>query len=105
LTTEKSLRITIETQSQLVIHLGSARFWCEQCASEVEMVSLETTADVAQAKVKAIQVLVDNERLHSSHSHGPVRICLNSLLKRLKKFVDPKTLQRFVSDSDLKEPS
>jgi hypothetical protein len=103
LTTERSLRITIETQSQLVI--GSARFWCEHCASEVEMVSLETVAEVAQAEVKAIQVLVDNERLQSSHSHGPVRICLNSLLKRLKKFVNPKTLQRFVSDSDLKEPS
>jgi hypothetical protein len=105
LTTKKSMRITIETQSQLVIHLGSARFWCEHCASEVEMVSLGSAAEVPQAEAKAIEVRVDNERLHSPHSHGPVRTCLNSLLKRLKKFGDPKTLHRFIGNSDLKEPS
>ncbi|HWY09195.1 MAG TPA: hypothetical protein VNY24_20200 [Candidatus Acidoferrales bacterium] len=99
------MRITIETQSQLVIHLGAARFWCEHCASEVEMVSLENVAEVPQAEVKAIQVVVDNDHLHPPHSHGPVRTHLNSLFKRVKKFGDSKTSHRVISNRDLKEPS
>jgi hypothetical protein len=94
------MRITVETQSQLVIHLGSARFWCEHCASEVEMVSLKS-AEVPQAETKAIQVLVDNERLHSPH--WPAWVYLNSLLKRLKGFGDKKSLHRDISNRDLKE--
>jgi hypothetical protein len=97
------MRITVETQSQLVIHLGSARFWCEHCASEVEMVCLESAAEVPQAEVKAIQVLIDNERLHSPH--WPVWVYLNSLLKRLKRFGDKKSLDRHVSNRDLEEQS
>jgi hypothetical protein len=101
LTAKKSMRITVETQSQLVIHLGSARFWCEHCASEVEMVSLERAAELPQAEVKAIQVLVDNERLPSSQ--WPVWVYLNSLLKRLKGFGDMKSLHRHASNRDLEE--
>jgi hypothetical protein len=47
------MRITIETQSQLVIHLGSARVWCEHRLSEMEMLCLESAVELAQVEVKA----------------------------------------------------
>jgi hypothetical protein len=97
------MRITIETQSQLVIHLGSARVWCEHRLSEMEMLCLESAVELAQVEVKAARALVDNERLQSSR--GPVWVYLNSLLKRLKKFGDMKSLHRDVSNRDLEEAS
>jgi hypothetical protein len=100
LTTKKTMRITIETQSQLVIHLGSARVWCEHRLSEKEMLCLQSAAEL---EVKAVRALVNNERLQSSH--GPVWVYLNSFLKRLKRLGDMKSLHRHVSNRDLEEQS
>lgn len=98
---KKTTRITIETERLLVIHRGAAvRVWCEQCASEVDMVPLESAAELAQVDVETIQHLLDNEKLHWSQVGGPVRVCLNSLLESIsKKLLDcdsdksPKYLQ------------
>jgi hypothetical protein len=82
LATKKTVRITIESERLLVIrHGASVREWCEQCATEVDMIPLESAAELGQVAAGTIQRLLDNEKLHMSKLSGPVRICLNSLLK------------------------
>jgi hypothetical protein len=83
---KKTVRITIETSRLLVILRGtSARAWCEHCASEVEMIPLESAAELAQVNLEAIQRLLASERFHLAKPGGPVRICLNSLLKSIQE--------------------
>jgi hypothetical protein len=78
------MRITIETERLFVIrHGASARDWCEQCASEVDMIPLDNAAELGQVDAEAIQHLLDRRRLHLSKAGGPVWICLNSLLKEV----------------------
>jgi hypothetical protein len=90
LSTKKTMRITIETERHFVIrHAVAARVWCEPCASEVDMVPLESAAEVAQVDVKTIQHLLEHQKLHLSQPGGPVQVCLNSLLKTIsKRFLD-----------------
>jgi hypothetical protein len=84
LATKKTVRITIETSRLLVILRGTAaRVWCEQCATEVDMVSVESAAELAQVDARTIQHLLANEKLHLSQPGRTARICLNSLLKEL----------------------
>jgi hypothetical protein len=84
LATKKTTRITIETERLLIIrHGASVREWCKQCATEVDMVPLESAAALGQVAAGTIQRLLDNEKLHLSKSCEPVRICLNSLLKEV----------------------
>jgi hypothetical protein len=81
---KKTVCITIETSRLLVIlRRTSARAWCEQCASEVEMIPLESAAELAQVNAQTIQLLLANGRFHVSKSGGPVQICLNSLLREV----------------------
>lgn len=85
LETRKTVRITIETSRLLVVLRGtSARAWCEQCATEVEMIPIESAAELAQVDVETVRHLLDQERFHGSPPGRPVRICLNSLFKELK---------------------
>jgi hypothetical protein len=84
LATKRTLRITIDTSRLLIVLRGtSARLWCQQCAAEVEMIPLETAAELAQVNLEAIQRLLANEKFHFSRSGGQARICLNSLLKEV----------------------
>ena len=81
---KKTVCITIETSRLLVILRGTlARAWCEQCASEVEMIPLESAAELAQVNAQTIQRLLANQRFHVSKPGGPVQICLNSLLREV----------------------
>jgi hypothetical protein len=78
--------ITIETERLLVILRGtSPRVWCEQCATEVDMVPVESAAELARVDAETFQHLIDHEKFHRSQPGGPVRICLNSLLKSIQK--------------------
>jgi hypothetical protein len=80
----KTVRITIETSRLLVVLRGtSARAWCEQCASEVDVIPLESAAELAQVNAQTIQRLLANERVHLSKRDGPVQICLKSLLREV----------------------
>jgi hypothetical protein len=84
LATKKTMSITIETERLFIIRHGvSVREWCQQCAAEVDMVPLESAAELGQVAAGTIQHLLDQQRLHLSNSSGPVRICLNSLLKEV----------------------
>jgi hypothetical protein len=85
LATKRTVRITIDTSRLLIVLRGtSARAWCEQCASEVEMIPIESAAELAQVDVETVRHLLDQERFHGSPPGLPVRICLNSLFKELK---------------------
>jgi len=80
------MRITIETERRFVIRRAtSGQAWCELCAAEVDMVPLESAAEVAQVDVKTIQLLLDHEKLHLLKPSGRVQVCLNSLLKSISK--------------------
>jgi hypothetical protein len=82
--TRRTVSITIETERLLVVLRGtSARAWCEQCATEVDMVPTKIAAELAQVDADTIQRLVGTEKLHLSQPGGPVQICLKSLLKEL----------------------
>lgn len=82
--TKRTLRITIDTSRLLIVLRGtSARVWCEQCAGEVDMIPVESAAELARVEVQTVQHLLANKNIHLSQSSGPVQICLNSLLKEI----------------------
>jgi len=49
------------------------------------MIPLESAAELAQVDAQTFQHLLDREQFHHSQPGGPVRICLNSLLKSIQK--------------------
>jgi hypothetical protein len=82
----RTVRITIDTSRLLVIIRGtSTRAWCEQCATEVEMVSVECAAELAQVDAQTFQHLLAREHFHRPQPGAPVRICLNSLLNSIQR--------------------
>lgn len=84
--TKRTVRITIDTSRLLIVLRGSsARAWCEQCASEADMVPVESAAELVQVDAQTFQHLLAREEFHRSKPDGPVRICLNSLLKIIQK--------------------
>lgn len=85
LTTRRTVSITVETSRLFVILRGtSARAWCEQCATEVDMVPIESAAELARVDRQTVQQLLAGKNIHRSQSAGPVQICLNSLLKEIE---------------------
>jgi hypothetical protein len=99
LTTKRTVRITIDSSRLLIVLRGtSARVWCEQCAAEVDMVPVESAAELVQVDAQTFQQLLAREEFHRSKPEGPVRICLNSLLKSIQQ----KSLESgFDSSSEL----
>ena len=84
--TKRTVRITIDTSRLLIVLRGtSARSWCERCAAEVDMVPVESAAELVQVDSQTLQHLLDREEFHRSQPGAPVRICLNSLLKSIQK--------------------
>lgn len=83
---KRTVCITIETSRFSVTLRGtSARAWCEQCASEVDMVPLESAAELARVDSETIRHWLDHQQFHGSQSGGPVRICLNLLFNAIRK--------------------
>jgi hypothetical protein len=79
------VRITIDSSRLLIVLRGtSTRLWCQQCAAEVDMVPVESAAELVQVDTQTFQHLLDREEFHRSKPHGEVRICLNSLLKSIQ---------------------
>jgi hypothetical protein len=80
------MRITIETERRFVIRRATpALAWCGLCAAEVDMVPLESVAEVAQVDVKTIRLLLYHEKLHLLKSSRSVQVCLNSLHESISK--------------------
>lgn len=80
----KQTTITIETSSLVILRgRDSGRAWCEQCAAERDMVSVENI-ETTNPNSQALQ-WVDSGELHRlKAADGSQLICLNSLLARVQ---------------------
>lgn len=83
----KHTRITIETDSLLVLRgRRSLRAWCPKCASEVEMVPLDGVGVISNLTAPEVEAWMESEDLHHVQGdHSAPLICLNSMLKRVRR--------------------
>jgi hypothetical protein len=82
----KRTRITIETDSLLVLRgRKSLRAWCPQCGAEAEMIPLNDVGVVSNLPPAEVQAWMDAADLHHTEAGGAALLCLNSMLKRLRK--------------------
>jgi hypothetical protein len=77
--------ITIETDRLLVVSGGQrVVLWCDSCAAQVEMISADAGALLAQVSSRKIFHWVEKGRLHFSEEPvGPLLVCLRSLQQLL----------------------
>ncbi len=82
----RQTRITIETESLLVLKGGSSlRGWCPRCQAEGELIAIDDVAVISNLASAAVEAWIESEELHHSRSADHTRlICLNSLLKRMQ---------------------
>ena len=80
---KRTTRITFESERLLVIRRPSsrARRWCAVCGDDVQVVTAEDAAIVADREPAAIRREIEAARLHAVDDGGPLLVCLNSLLK------------------------
>ena len=83
----KEMKITIESDSLLILHGGSPlRTWCPDCASEVEMIPLDGVGVISNLAPPEVEAWIRSEDLHHAMSaDGAPLICLNSILKRVRR--------------------
>jgi hypothetical protein len=86
----KQTRITIETDSLLILRgRSSRRAWCSRCAAEVEMIALEDTGVISNLERPQLEEWLNSGELHRSQADGSTLMCLNSLLARVQKNIQP----------------
>jgi hypothetical protein len=80
----KLTRITIETDSLLILHgRTSDRVWCQQCEAEVGAIALENVGVISNLERDALQDWLNSGELHRlQRADGSTLICLNALLAR-----------------------
>ena len=83
----KRTRITIETDSLLVLRgRKPLRDWCPQCGAEAEMIPLNDAGVVSNLPPAEVQAWMGSPDLHHTKTaDGTALICLNSMLKRVRK--------------------
>lgn len=86
----KRTRITIETDSLLVVRgRKSLRTWCPQCGAEAEMIPLNVVGVVSNLSPAEVQAWMESPDLHHTKTtDGTALICLNSMLRRIRKTWD-----------------
>jgi hypothetical protein len=86
----KHTRITIETDSLLVLRGRKAlRAWCPQCGAEAEMIPLNDVGVVSNLPPVEVQAWMESPDLHHTKTAGGAAlICLNSMLKRVRRTGD-----------------
>ena len=79
----KTTRITIETESLVVVHRGKTIVtWCPVCCAEAEAMTLEGDSLGEDLPSTLLRDLLAAGKLHFWNSGGgPDRICLTSLLR------------------------
>jgi len=79
----KTTRITIETESLLVVRRGKTVVtWCPVCCAEAEAMTLKGDSLGEDIPSTLLRDWLAAGKLHlSSSDGGPVRICLTSLLR------------------------
>ena len=87
----KHTNITIETDSLLVLRGRKAlKAWCPQCAAESEMIPFHGIGVVSNLSSAEVEAWLESETIHRSHAaDGASLICLNSLIKRVRKANPP----------------
>lgn len=83
----KLTKITVETDSLLVLRGRiPLRAWCQQCGAEAEMIPLDDLGVVSNLPAAEVRAWMESEDLHhSTAADGARMICLNSMLKRVRK--------------------
>lgn len=83
----KQTKITIETDSLLVLRgRSSLRAWCPQCTAEGEMIPIDGVGVISNLEPSAVEEWLDSEEIHRLQTaDGAPLLCLNSLLKRVRK--------------------
>jgi hypothetical protein len=82
----KTTRITIETQSLLVVHRGKTMVtWCPVCCVQVEAMTLEGASLGDGLPSALLREWLATGKLHFwGPDDGPAQICLTSLLQCLE---------------------
>jgi len=82
----KLTRITIETDSLLILHgRTSERVWCQGCKAEVGAIALENIGVISNLERAALEEWLNSGELHRLQTtDGSTLICLNSLLARVQ---------------------
>ena len=80
---KRTTRITFESERLLVIRqpTSRARRWCAICGDDVQVVTAEDAAIVADRDVATIRRDIAEARLHAEAGDGRLLVCLNSLLR------------------------
>ena len=83
----KETKITIESDSLLILRgRSSLRAWCPDCASEVEMIPLDGIGVISNLGPLEVEAWIQSEDLHHAKAaDGAPLICMNSMLKRVRK--------------------
>jgi len=83
----KETKITIESDSLLILRgRSSLRAWCPDCASEVEMIPLDGIGVISNLAPREVEAWIQSEDLHHTKAaDGAPLICMNSMLKRVRK--------------------
>jgi hypothetical protein len=79
----KTTRITIETESLLVVRRGKTIVtWCPACCAEAEAMTLEGDSFAGDIPSTLLRNWLASGKLHLwNPDDGPARICLTSLLR------------------------
>lgn len=83
----KHMKITVETDSLLVLRGRTPlRAWCPECGAEGEMIPLDDVGVVSNLPPAEVRAWLESESLHHARgADGAPMICLNSMLKRVRK--------------------
>ena len=83
----KETKITLESDSLLILRgRSSLRAWCPDCASEVEMIPLDGIGVISNLAPREVEAWIQSEDLHHTKAaDGAPLICMNSMLKRVRK--------------------
>ena len=83
----RETKITIESDSLLILRgRSSLRAWCPDCASEVEMIPLDGVGVISNLAPREVEAWIQSEDLHHTKTaDGAPLICMNSVLKRVRK--------------------
>jgi len=86
----KRTTITIESDSLLILRgRRSVWAWCPECGAEGEMILVNEIGVISNLQPPEVAAWIQSEDLHHVRaSDGAPLICLNSMLKRVRKTID-----------------
>ena len=79
----KTTRITVETETLMIVHRAIAALaWCPDCGAAVDVIALDNDSLAEPSTAAQIQDWLGTGRLHLwQPATGPAQICVTSLLQ------------------------